>query len=128
MAFKHTITTKVTTGDGASVSIEKTYTGSSAGRLEEAIPIDASDLEVIATITVAQVVSLFITADQDLTLKTNSSGAPDDTISLKGNVPLVYNTDKPASGLLAADVTKFFVSNGPAAATLKMELIQDATP
>lgn len=62
---------------------------------------------------------IYIKTDQDLTLKTNSSGSPDDTISLKAGIPYVwvYNSgiDLPFS---AAVTTTYWTNAGSTAANV----------
>ena len=125
----HVITQSVNVGSvGRSGS--KEYTADTRETYEIAIASDASDFEIEIVIAVANIASLVILADQDLTLETNSAGAPVDTVPLKANVPLIMNTDdyfttKP----IAPDVTSLFVTNGSAVATtLYIELLRDATP
>ena len=103
---------------------------SSAGgevNLDEDIPIAAAT-EFDIAIDVSQLKSLMLVADVDCTVKTNNSGAPDNTLNLKANKPLVWESQ---SGYFATpltvDVTKLFI-NSAAAGTLKLRGLVDPTP
>lgn len=82
------------------------------------LAIDVSDLK-----------SLFIVCDQAVTIKTNSSGAPDNTLTLIANQPLVWYNGSYYTNLLTVDVTKIYVANSSGAtANLYIFALQDPTP
>ena len=64
-----------------------------------------------------------------LTLKTNSSGAPDDTLVLPVGLT-VWNANDAAACPFTTDVTKFFLVNasGTATPTAKIRVLLDVTP
>lgn len=86
------------------------------------IPIDKDGLK-----------GVFILAEGGaLTVKTNSSSAPDDTITLTDGVPLMW-TNEFATNIpvpFTADVTKIYVTNGSstADAVLTIKTVLDVTP
>ena len=121
-------------GGGASKSVSTVVTGDSAVRVQTLVASDATDALLTIGLDVDNIKALFIVSDQDLTIKTNSTGAPDNTIVLIADEPLVWN--KFASGseyytnLFATDVTKMYLTNDsdPAvAANLTIIVVQDAT-
>ncbi len=61
-------------GGGASISYDKTFTGGNEVNVSEAIADGVTDLLVEVEIDVSRIKSLFIAADQDLTLETNQAG------------------------------------------------------
>lgn len=76
------------------------------------------------SIDVSQIKSLFFTSTRDVTVKTNNSGAPDDTLSLKAGKPLVWWDDSGYSCPLTTDVTDLFVANASGGnATLQLRMI-----
>lgn len=84
-------------------------------------------------IDISQLKAIIIHSDKAVTLKTNSSGSPDDTIVLQANVPLVWYTgptiDAADGNPFDADVTDFYIANSSGAtATVKFWVAQDATP
>jgi hypothetical protein len=91
------------------------------------IPIANDQLHAMA-LDVSQVKAIAILSDQDLTLETNSSSAPDNTLSLKANVPYIWYTNKPQALVFTTDITALYVTNASAAvASLKMEILVDPT-
>ena len=121
--------TETIVADGKSIPVTQEFTGDGDVGREIAVASDASDLAVNLAIDFSQIQSLWISADQDLTLETNSDSAPDDTIALKGGKPLHWEPDSYYDCPLTADVTVLYVTNGSAVAcTLKIEVLEDATP
>jgi hypothetical protein len=96
-------------------------------RITETIAPSTTNLAVVASIDETNLRGLWLHSDQALTLKTNSSGSPDDTIALAANQPVFWTGAgaKPIS----ANVSTIYVTNaGSAAATLTIEAITDPTP
>ena len=112
-----------------SVSQEETVTADSETNLDLAVDDGETALEANIAIDVSALASLYMAADQDITIKTNSSGSPDDTISLKANKPLVWTPNCGFSNPLSEDVLSIFCANSSGTnATLQIRLLQDATP
>lgn len=85
--------------------------------------------EVVVAIDVSEVVSVGIVSSVAVTLKTNDSGTPDDTIVLSAGVPYIWSTSSLDSLLLTEDVTSIFVVVPEGAdAAFKLVCVQDATP
>lgn len=107
-----------------------TLTGGLQTRIEETIAGGATNTQVNLAIDNSELISLFIYCDRDLTIKTNSSGAPDNTINLRAGEPLHWHENAYfANPVVAADVTKIYVTLAAGDdATLIVETIQDATP
>lgn len=115
------------------VRASKEYTaGTSAlAGINEAIASDAADVLYVWTCDVSQVKTIVLLATQDMTLKTNSSTVPADTLVLKANSPYVWSTDSLNTLLLTVDVTALYVTNNstPATAgTLTISGSYDPTP
>lgn len=128
MAFQHVVTSRVVV-ENRTHSFARTFSADGSDSREITIAIGASDYEVVIAIDFSELKSLFIAADQDLTLETNSGAVPDDTISLKADAPMVWNEDSYFSNPFTADVTSIFVTNASGVATtLIIEVVQDATP
>ena len=115
--------------DQPSVTVAKT-----AGlevSVEEAIPANSTNLQIVGvTCDQSQLKSVYLKSDKALTLKTNSTGAPQDTISLVADSPIVWNDDMPAAACpFAGDVTALYVTEGAGVdANLVVKLLQDPTP
>ncbi len=73
--------------------------------------------------------SLYILSDVALTLKTNDSGSPQDTIAIAANSPFTWYTGSGEANPFADNVTTTYWVNGTAgAATVFVGLLVDATP
>lgn len=128
MAFSHTIGRNWSNGQ-RSISAQQTFAGDGQVSRDIAVPDELTDLEVNLAIDVSQIKAVFILSDQDVTLETNSAGAPDDTIALKANKPYIWCTDDYDSCLLTVDVTDIYLTNSSgSAATVKVEVVTDSTP
>ncbi len=94
-----------------------------------AIADGQSTFEIAVSIIVAELKSIFIVCDQDVNLKTNSSGAPDDEIDLLAGQPLLWYEGSYYASLITADVTSVFIDNSSGAvANLYIFALQDPTP
>lgn len=128
MSFSHVLTISLS---GGAVNLTGKQTVTADSKQSYDIPLTASQInaEVDADFDFANLVSVFIISDQNLTIKTNSSSAPDDTITVTANVPFVWNTAQAADNPFTANVTKFFLTNGAAvAARAQIEILCDSTP
>ena len=130
MSFEHKITMGVAIDGGDGHVMSQAYTAESKQSYEVAVPDSTTDKEVTLAITHAQLTSLYMSSDQDMTVETNNASAPGDTINLKANVPMIWNEDSYFTNPVnSADVTKVFLTNASgSAATFRCEVLQDATP
>lgn len=128
MAFTKKLRVQVD-GGGESLSAEKAYSGGTRASLDEAIPAEQTDLELEFAMALTGLQMLVISATCAMTLKTNSSGDPDDTLSLVADSPYVWTADSLDACLITAAITSLFVSTAAGVSgTLKIEAIADATP
>lgn len=125
MSFTHTAGKSLVAG-GSTVSGTKTYTGVSQVSLSTTVPIQ-SNYEIDVGFPYAKVVSFALLCDQIVTFKTNSSGSPDNTLTLVAGDVYVWNTDSQSTFKITADVTKLYVTNASAAvANLSMQVLSSA--
>ena len=129
MAQTITIGTQVS-GFSTGIDISKVYSGEAGTTLADvAVPDSSTDLELLINIDVSTIQALILLSTKDMTLDTNSTGAPDDTIALKANAPLVWTNDGYHANPLGTDVTKFFLTTGSVgAAVFNARVVYDATP
>jgi hypothetical protein len=127
MSFTHTVNETVKVGS-VTHSSPRDLTGSSRVSISETISI-ANNVLVNCSLDVSAIKSVYILSDQNMTLKTNSSGSPAETISLVANVPLTWYTNCYYTNLLATDITALYLTNASAAAaSFTLEALTDATP
>jgi hypothetical protein len=108
------------------LAISETYTGTDV--INDEVPLAAGVVNqaFVKPITVAALQFLEISADQNVTIKTNSSGSPQETINLIANKPLIFRNGDYRAAIFAGNVTQFFLSvPGGVATTLKMKGLQN---
>lgn len=128
MSYTNTVTKAVQTPAGI-ISKSVAYTGTERISIELTIPTATTNQEITIAFTRAQLQSLYIVSDYALTLKTNSTSSPGDTITLQADVPWNWETGGYFSQPLAADVTKIYATNASGStATLQIEVLLDSTP
>ena len=103
-------------GDGISLSGSANASGDTILSIDASIPLNTTNSPVAAAFVVADVVALYIVSSVNVVLKTNSTGAPDDTINLKAGVPLMWVASAPyQANPFSADVTEIFITTTTAA-------------
>jgi hypothetical protein len=110
-----------------------TYSGSGAGGFLDETAVGSGTnggiTPVSCAIDVSQVKSFWIKSSADVTLKTNSSSAPTNTLALKAGIPYEWNTDSYDTFKLTGDVTSMFLVNAAVAScTVSCGFVYDATP
>lgn len=88
------------------------------------------NVEVDVAFAFAKVKSMLLYSTTGMTIKTNSTGAPDDTLTLAAGQALVWNTNDPSVCPFTADVTKLYFTNASASvvASVKVRVLLDVTP
>jgi hypothetical protein len=128
MAFSATVQEKVTASGNVVVGTNS-YSGDGRESRTIAVPDSTTDLLVNLEVDVSQIQVIVMMSDQALTVETNSSSAPTDTISLLANKPWIWHPNSYDANLLTTDVTALYLTNSSgSAATFELELIHDATP
>jgi hypothetical protein len=111
------------------VEASLSFTGASLLKVSESIADEATDEEIIFSVDVSALQVAYIVSDQDVTLDTNSSGAPDETIELLANNPYVWYLGSYYANLLATDITSVFITNASGStAEIDFVFLTDPTP
>jgi len=93
-----------------------------------AVSADQTNKEIDWAFTLANAKAYAICADQDCTVKTNDSGTPQETLTLKANQALVWRENDPSTmHFLSGNLTQIFVTN-TTALTIKFGHVVDITP
>ncbi|HEY1188533.1 MAG TPA: hypothetical protein VGE74_12850 [Gemmata sp.] len=93
------------------------------------VPGSTTDKEVTVTVDVSALALVFITTDQTVTVKTNSSGSPDETLTVTADKPLLWYTGCGWDNPFETDITKLYLTRGAAGdATVNARYAYDATP
>lgn len=130
MPQKHTWGTTFKSGaDSVSVPTEIVEASGEAA-LDEDVAANATNVQHTLAIDVSALKSLMMIATTAMTLKTNNSVTPADTISLLANQVFRWTTNSGTPNPFASgtDVTSVFVTNGAAAGALRIFALYDATP
>ena len=99
-------------GNGKSVSSKLgTYSGAKDAGIATVIPAGSVNFQVVLAFPVAGIQSMVIDASANVTIKTNSTTAPGDTISLNANYGIFWGIGGLPARPLSVDVTSFYVSN-----------------
>jgi hypothetical protein len=112
--LKHTVSISIKGDSGGRLAADsKDYEAAAEVNFDQTA--DSLDtLEIDANIDVSQIVSFYIYSDKNVTLKTNDTSAPTQTIAITAKKLFWWNTDHSGTNPLTADVTKFFFVNAGA--------------
>lgn len=126
MAFTTTFTTSVRRG-ATTLTDTRTFTTSGVIEVSDVIADATTDGLLAISIDVSEVECVGITADQNLTIKTNSATAPQETLTVTANQMLFERTGDTA--LFSGDVTAMYVTNASGTdANLSIVVALDSTP
>lgn len=127
--FGHQVTTTVKVDGVVFSSTAKTYSSNAKFDCDETIPADTADVSIDTDFAVDHIISIAMISTKDVTVKTNSTGEPDDEFDLAAGVEFVWNTDRHEALIFTTDVTGLFISNADpvADARFKMTVLLDST-
>lgn len=130
MAITHSLAESYKGAGGVVVtSTVQTFSADSESNIDEAV-VGISTVFVALNLDKSNIVSILLYSDKALTVKTNSSSAPTDTIVLAAGVPRIWNTGHVAGdNPIQADVTAgFYLVNAAAVtANFKMRCLLNAS-
>lgn len=113
---------------GSPLSQQTTLTVESVTPIAVTVPAVATVFNVTPlAIDVEQLKVLHIQATADMTIKTNSSGSPADTLTIVANKPLLWFDGCGMVCPLDTDVTQLYVASADGG-TLQITVGQDVTP
>lgn len=117
MSLTHTWSNTIKNDSGASVLADPSLILTGDAEVNFAVDVLAgTTTQIVQPVTVAAIVSGFISSDQAVTVKTNSNTTPVQTFSLAAKVALSWNNTLPASSTnpFTTNITQFFVTNAGA--------------
>lgn len=103
-----------------------TATGEASSEMDVSVPI-ATNTQVNLTAPYASIKCIEWLSDVALTVKTNSTSVPDQTITLAANVPMIWINGGSGTNPITADITKIYVT-AATAGTFKSRILFDPTP
>lgn len=122
--------TQSLTGGGVTVGgVTEAATADNVNVFKKTIPANSTNARIDFPITLDTLIAIGIVANKDVTVKTNSTSSPADTLTLAANKPLIYVASDPDDNLfLSADVTSLYVTTGAAATEVKIVAGVNSTP
>src|SRR5574338_1407205 len=107
MSHTFAITEKCVIGGVAQSEVNSLTSGQRVS-IDDSVPV-ANDQLFALSLDVSQVKAIYISSDQDLTLETNSSSAPAQTLNLKANIPYIWYTNKYHPLVFTTDITAPYI-------------------
>jgi hypothetical protein len=125
MSFVDKITVAYTGNGNAVSSLAGSYTGDADAGLDTTIAASTTNQEFDIKFPHATIQSLVVFSSLDLTLLTNSTSMPGNTLNLKAGVGVYWGQDWAGDCPFTADVTKIYVTNasGTTASSLKIRVL-----
>lgn len=128
MSVNFNFTDKMAIGSSTRFSVLNVITAGMKVSIDESIPGASTNLLLDLMLDVSQVRGCYLLCDRDITLKTNSSGSPANTINLKADIPYRWYTNQYNALLLTSDVTALYATLAAgAAARLRCAFLVDPT-
>ena len=119
----------VVSGVGDKLDARYDLTGTGGLLVDESIADAQTNKLVSLAFTLAALKVIAILSTRAITVKTNDSGAPQETLSIAANVPFVYIPGSGVASPFAGNVTALYVTNASGgAAALTIRGLVDATP
>jgi hypothetical protein len=97
---------------------QRQFSGDSQLLINDTIAIGATNLLILAAIDISQVQALAFYSSVDLTVKTNSSGSPTNTINLLAGKPYIWESGGYETCKITADVSSLYVTNASGVAAI----------
>ncbi len=126
--FTHSITKGYKTDEGTTSSVVTSRTGDSELGIEDNVAASTTNKHYALAVTKTQILMMCIFASKALTIKTNSSTTPQETITLTAGQQIVADITGGDTCPFSADVTGFYVTNADSsnASNLKMRFLLSA--
>ena len=112
MTIKHTLT-KSWSGPAGAISKSLPEFGVQEANLDFVLAASTTNQQMNLAFKIALLQSIFISSDQNITMKTNSTTTPGNTITITGGDPFLSTG---AANPFAADVTTVYFTNAGATA------------
>jgi hypothetical protein len=114
--FTHKVGQTYTDPSGTVKSTVSTYTADFELGVDDTVDATTTNKEFDIALTKANIVSMVITCDKAVTVKTNSSSSAQDTIPLAAGQAIIWASDHTETCPFSNNVTKFYVTNAGSAA------------
>ncbi len=129
-----TVSTRIDTA-GNSINKEHEYTASDLRYIDYIVPAGSTDLLIPFALAYANLKTFGLQAiwttgltGANATLKTNSSGAPAQTFTLKPNVASGWHADEAFSNPITTNITALYVTNADATNPFTLRIVVGNNP
>ena len=130
MSIVHKVTQTWISGNNT-LAVQATNTSNAEINISDTVAASGTHVEYTVAFTITNLECIYISSTTDMTLKTNETGSPDDTILLKANRPFVWMKNSGITVPFVGDsgaITKFYFTNGLVESTLEIRILKDTTP
>lgn len=115
--------------NGESISNVVSVTTDGEYNFDVSLTSEQADKQVLIVLDQSALASICISTTVDVTIETNNSATPDDTLGVNAGEPLIWTNVSGLTCPITQDVTTVYVTNEEATAgTVKFRFLQDATP
>ena len=115
MSVNHTASVVSVNDAGIATSLSgPAINGNREVAFSQAVGASQTNLLIPVTYQVANLKSIAIVSDQNCTIKTNSSGSPQETLTLTANSIFLWQYGSGVPIPVAGDVTAWYITNTPA--------------
>ena len=110
-------------------SVARNVPGDSASKVKDQFPGGSANVLVAFPLVKARTQMFAFTSDQPATIKTNSTSAPQETITLAAGGSYTWNAQHPETNPIIGDITASYVSvPGTSPANVTVYALTNATP
>lgn len=111
VSVSHTITQGYKSGAGSATSVSHVITGDTESNTEKTVAGSTTNKLITIAIDVSAILSLMIYSTKAVTIKTNSTSDPDDTLAVPAGGQIIWKSTDLTACPLTVDVTALYVTN-----------------
>lgn len=123
MSVTHTQTLVIKRNGSQIASYDVAITEEQEHNWDFTLSASQTNYDLPATIDYSKIKSLFINTSTACTIKTNSTGSPDNTFTMTADAPLVWNSSMPTACPITASVTHFYLTNSTATTDVEIYIV-----
>lgn len=125
----HIMKTTLNRGSSPNPYLQTTIEADAEEVRELTVPAATTNQQIIIAFTMAALKSVLIKASSACTLKTNSTGSPDNTFSLDSDSGIIWNNQMTSANPFTANVTTMYITT-PAGVSVELDIyaLVDSTP
>jgi hypothetical protein len=122
----HAVTITWTSNNAGLLQSSVTLTGQEENNLGFSLPGSTTNELHSLAFLVAKLVLFLVYSDQDITIKTNSSGSPQETLTIKAGKPFLWYKNSGVTIPFAGNVTAaYFTNAGSTAAAVNVKVLEE---